>query len=173
MASVLSDRNVHYNAINLSGPLDAPKVELGAVLAGVFSRVSDGLVNMGKRGLGGGFRIAKGGVDVAKELGSGSLNVGKNLGKSVLGIGRGLVTLDQKDLEEGLTDITKGSVAITADSVKRTGTAAGGGLQDSFSDLKGDDVLQAWDNGIPARYQAAMKQAEDALANMPYPPVTD
>ena len=43
---------------------------------------------------------------------------------------------------------------------------------DTVSDLKGDGRIPAWDKGIPTRYQAAMQQAQDALAKMPYPPVT-
>ena len=173
LASILSDRNVRYDAIHVAGPLDAPKVELGAVLAGVFNRVSEGLVNLGKKGLGAGFKIAGGGVDAAKELGSGTVKVGKNLGEGLLGIGSGMVKMDRKNLKEGLTRMTRDTVGLTADSASGTGRAAGGGLQDSYSNLKGAGALQAWDDGIPARYRAAMKQAQDALAQMPYPPVTD
>jgi len=172
-ASILSDRNIRYDAIHATGPLDAPKVELGAVLAGVLNRVSGAIVNVGKNAFGAGFKIAEGGVSVAKELGSGTLKVGKNLGKSIFEIGRGIVTLDRKNLKEGLTHITRDTVGLTAESVGGAGTAAGGGLQNSVSDLRGNATLQAWDNGIPQRYQAAMDQAKEALAQMPYPPVTD
>jgi hypothetical protein len=171
--SALSDKNIRYDAINVHGPLDAPIVEMGAVLAGVFSRVSDGLVNLGKRGFSTGFIITKGGVDVAKELGSGALKVGMNLGESLLKVGTGLVTLDQQELGKGLTGSTKGTVDLTVDSADNTSTAASGGLKDSFSGLKGDAALQAWDKGIPERYRAEMKKAQEVLTKMPYPPVTD
>ena len=84
-----------------------------------------------------------------------------------------MVKMDRENLKEGLTHMTRGTVGLTAKSARGTGSAAGGGLRDSYSNLKGAGALQAWDDGIPARYRAAMKQAEDALAQMPYPPVTD
>jgi phosphatidylserine/phosphatidylglycerophosphate/cardiolipin synthase-like enzyme len=51
--------------------------------------------------------------------------------------------------------------------------AAGSGLDQSVSDLTGEAALKAWEKSIPTRYQTAMRQAQDALAKMPYPPVTD
>ena len=172
-ASVLSDKNIQYDAINIHGPLDDPIVEIGAVLAGVFNRVSDGLVNLGKRGFSAGFKITEGGVDVAKEMGSGALKVGMNLGESLLETGFGLATLDQQELGKGLTGLTKDTVDVTVDAADNAGTAADGGLKDSFSGLKGDAALQAWDKGIPERYREQMKKAQKALTKMPYPPVTD
>jgi hypothetical protein len=45
-------------------------------------------------------------------------------------------------------------------------------LDRSVSDLTGSATLQAWDKGIPDRYQAYMKQARTALEKMTDPPVT-
>ncbi len=52
------------------------------------------------------------------------------------------------------------------------GSAAGGGVGKSVSDLTGTAAVQAWNKGISTRYQTAMQQAQAALAKMPYPPVT-
>jgi hypothetical protein len=166
----LTDRNIHYNAIKMQGPLNNPNVEIGPVLAGI-SRVSGGLLNMGKGGMRAGVGIAKGGVDVTKEVGSGVLKIGGSLGKNLFKVVTGLVTVDKQQLGEGIVDATKGAAGLTADSVQGAGSTAGDGLKGSFSDLKGDVVLQAWDDEIPTRHQAAMQQAQKALAEMPYPPV--
>jgi len=171
--SVLSDQNIHYDAIRIQGPLDAPNVEMGPILAGVYGRVSDGLLNLGKSGLSAGVGIARGGVGAAGEVGSGALKIGKNIGKNLFTTWTGLLTLDQSQVKEGLIGSTKGSADLTFDSVKGAGNAAGGGLKGSVSELKGDAVLQAWDKGIPARYKTAMQQAKKALVKMQYPPVTN
>ncbi|MBC2717934.1 MAG: AsmA family protein [Desulfobacteraceae bacterium] len=172
-AAVLTDHNIHYDAITVRGPLDAPVVKVGAILAGVYSRVSDGLLNIGKGGLGAGVDIVEGGVDVVKEVGSGALDIGKNLGVSLFEVGKGVATLDRQELSEGLVGSTRGTVGLTFDSVKGAGSAVGGGVESSVSELKGDTRVQAWDEGIPTRNQEAIQQAQEALAKMPYPPVTD
>jgi hypothetical protein len=95
--TVTSDAGIRYDAIHIQGPLKAPKVEMGPVVAGVFSQVSGDMLNLGK-----------------------------------------------------------------------------GGLEKSVSSLSGDDeTARAWDQGIADRHRAAMQQARSALAQMPYPPVTE
>ncbi len=170
---VLTDKNIHYDALKVKGPLSDPKIEMGAILARVFDRVADGLVNLGIGGLSAAVDIAKGGVEVVKVVGSGTLAIGKNIGKSVLAIGTGLVKLDEKELREGLVGATQNTAGLVAKSAQGTGAAAGGSVQRSVADLKGDARVQAWDAGIPTRHQAAMQQAQEALAKMLYPPVTD
>jgi hypothetical protein len=150
-ALALTDRNVRYDTIHVRGPLDAPVVEIAPVLAGVF-RVTDGVINIGKSGLGAGISIAGGGIDVAKEVGSGLVKTGKKLLGGLFDTGKGIATLD---------------------TVGGAGSAAGGGLGQSVSDLTGSAAVKAWDKGIPTRYQTAMQKAEIALEKMPYPPVTD
>jgi len=171
-ASVLTDHNIQYEGITVQGSLDAPVVKIGPVLTGVFNRVSDGLVNIGKSGLKSGVHIAEGGVGAAKELGTGALKVGKKLGKSLFETTAGVVTLDKGKVKEGVSESTRGTVDLTKDSIKGTGQAAGGGLKNSASELKGGERVKAWENDIPTRYQKAMQQAGDALVKMPYPPVT-
>jgi uncharacterized protein involved in outer membrane biogenesis len=170
---ILTDKNIYYEALRVKGPLDAPTVEMDAILAGVYSRVSEGLVNLGKQGLNVGVDIAEGGVDVAKEVGSGALKVGKNLGESFFEIGTGMLALDQQQLRKGLVGSTSDTFSLTMDSVSDAGSAADDGLKSSVSELTGDAMLQSWDERIPARHQAAMKQAQNALTKMPYPPVID
>lgn len=170
---LLSDADVQYDAIHVQGPLNKPAVETGPVLAGVFNRVSGGLLNLGKSGLHTGAGIVEGGVDVAGEVGSGALKIGKNIGKNLFKIGSGIAKLDHRQVGSGLVGSTKGTISLTADSAKGTGSAAGGGLTSSFSSLTGADALQAWDEGIATRHRAAMQQAREALAKMPYPPVTE
>ena len=172
-AAVLTDRGVKYNGLRVHGPLNAPVVKPGLLLNGVLSRVSDGLVNVGKGGLKSGVNIAEGGVDVAKELGSGAVKVGVNLGKSLFDTTAGLLTLDKEKVKGGASGTTKGTVDITKDSVKESGQAAGGSLKSSASDLKGQARIDAWDQEIPSRYQTYMQHARDVLAEMPYPPVTE
>ncbi len=46
-------------------------------------------------------------------------------------------------------------------------------MKSSASDLKGDDAVQAWNEGIPARYKKLNQVAKEKIAKMPYPPVTD
>jgi len=153
------------------GPLNAPTVEIAPVLTGVF-RVTDGVLNLGKSGLGAGISIAEGGVNVAKEMGTGALNVGKKLLGGLFDTGKGLATLDAKQVEKGLAGSTVGTIDLSLGTVEGAGSAAGGGLDKSVSDLTGEAALKAWDKAIPTRYQTAMQKAEKALAKMPYPPVT-
>lgn len=58
------------------------------------------------------------------------------------------------------------------DGVSGTDQAAGDGLKSSTSDLKGEGRVSTWEKNIPSRYQKTMQRAQDALAQMPYPPVT-
>ncbi len=171
-ALALTDRNVRYDTIHVRGPLNAPKIEIAPVLAGVF-RVTDGVLNIGKSGLGAGISIAEGGVNVAKEVGSGAMKVGKKLLGGLFDTGKGIATLDAKQMEKGIVGSTKGTIELSLDSAKGAGSAAGGGLGKSVSDLTGEEALKAWDKGIPTRYQTAMQRAQAALAKMPYPPVTE
>ncbi|MBW2612351.1 MAG: hypothetical protein JRD49_05320 [Deltaproteobacteria bacterium] len=171
-ASFITDRHVTYKGISVQGPLNALVVKPGPVLAGVFSRVSDGLVNLGKSGLKSSADIVEGGVDVAKELGSGTIKVGVNLGKSLFETTVGVVTLDKEKVKEGTSGTTKGTIDLTGESVKGSGQAAGGSLKSSASELKGKERVRAWDQDIPNRYQKFMQHAREALAEMPYPPVT-
>ncbi len=170
-ALALTDRNIRYDTIKVQGSLDAPVVKIAPIFAGVF-RVTDGLLSIGKRGLGTGVSLAEGGFDVAKEVGSGTLKIGKKLVTGLFDTGTGLVTLDQKQVKKGLAGSTRDTIDLSMDSVKGAGMAAGVGLGTSVSDLTGDAALQAWDKGIPSRYQTAMQRAQKALAKMPYPPVT-
>jgi hypothetical protein len=170
-ALVVTDRNVRYETIRVRGPLNAPTVEIAPVLSGVF-RVTDGVLNLGKSGLGAGISIAEGGVSVAKEVGTGALNVGKKLLGGLFDTGKGLATLDAKQVEKGLVSSTVGTIDLSMGAVGGAGSAAGGGLDKSVSDLTGESAVQAWDKGIPERYQTAMSRAKAALAKMPYPPVT-
>lgn len=172
-ASILTDKNVQYNAIKVEGPLDAPKVKMDKVLAGVFSRLSSGLVSLGKDGIHAGADIASGGVEVTKGLGSGVLRVGKNILKGIRDIGTGLVTLDKTQVKGGLKESTVDSIVVTVDSAKNVGSTTGHGLSSSYSNLKGDARLEAWNKDIPVRHDAAMQRAQNALTAMPYPPVTE
>lgn len=171
-AAVLTDHGIKYKGLKVKGPLEAPVVEPGPIMTGVLSRVSEGLVNLGKGGLKSGVNIAEGGVEMVKELGSGTVEVGKNLGKSLFGATAGIVTLDKDKVKEGASGTTKGTVDITKGSVKGSGQAAGGSLKSSASELKGQDRVDAWEEGIPTRYQSTMQHAKTVLAEMPYPPVT-
>ena len=171
--SALSDRNVRYKALKVQGPLDAPKIEMGVLLAGVYSRVSDGLLNLGKGGLSAGVTIIGTGVNVVGEVGSGVLNVGKSIGSGLIDAGAGLVTFDQEELKKGLSGTTKGTVDVTVDSARGTGSAAGEGVKSSASDLEGGKRVKAWNEGIPERHKKAMEKVPDALSKMPYPPVTN
>jgi len=171
-ALVLTDRNIRYDTIHVRGPLAAPVVEIAPVLAGVF-RVTDGVLSISKSGLDTGISIAGGGVDVAKEVGSGTVKIGKKLVDGIFDTGKGLVTLDGGKVKEGLAGSAVGTIDLTLDSVKGSGSAAGSGLDQSVSSLTGSAAAQAWDKGIPTRFQTAMQRAQKALAKMPYPPVVD
>ncbi len=171
-ALALTDRNIRYDTIHVRGPLDAPVVEIAPILAGVF-RVTDGVLNIGKKGLGAGISIAEGGVDVAKEVGSGALKIGEKLETGLFDTGAGLVSQDEKKMKEGLAGSTVGTIDLSLDSVKGAGSTAGSGLHRSAADLTSEAALKAWDKNIPTRYQTAMQRAQEALAKMPYPPVTD
>jgi hypothetical protein len=170
-ALAVTDRNVRYDTIRVRGPLNAPTVEIAPVLSGVF-RVTDGVLNLGKSGLGAGISIAEGGVNVAKEMGTGALTVGKKLLGGLFDTGKGLATLDAKQVGKGLAGSTVGTIDLSMGTVGGAGGAAASGLDKSVSDLTGSSFLQAWDKGIPKRYETAMQEAEKALAKMPYPPVT-
>jgi hypothetical protein len=170
-ALALTDRNVRYDTIHVRGPLNAPKIEIAPVLTGVF-RVKDGVLNIGKSGLGAGISIAEGGVNVAKEMGTGALNVGKKLLGGLFDTGKGLATIDAKQVEKGLVGSTVDTIDLSLDAVGGAGSAAGSGVDKSVYDLTGSAAVQTWDKGIPERYQTAMQRAEKALAKMPYPPVT-
>jgi hypothetical protein len=172
IATVLTDRHILYEGLTVKGSLESPVVEVGPVLTGIYSRVADGFINIGKTGLISGVNIAEGGVDAAKELGSGTVKVGKNLVKGLFGTIAGLITLDKKKVEKGVSGTTKGTVDLTIESVDGTGKAAGGGLKSSASELKGDNRVRAWEKGIPTRYRKYMQMARDALSKMPYPPFT-
>ena len=169
-ASVLSDQNIAYNAIAVKGPIAAPTIEMGAILAGVYSRFSDGLLNVGKGGFNAGLDIASSGVDIAEAVGSGTLSIGKNLGVSLFEAGTGLVTLDQQQLSQGLVDTSKGTLDIGYSAVTESSSAAKGGIQGSYHNLDGSSSLKAWNEGIKSRYEYAMQKAEGALLQMRYPP---
>jgi hypothetical protein len=98
------------------GPLNAPTVEIAPILTGVF-RVTDGVLNLGKSGLGAGISIAEGGVNVAKEMGPGALNVGKKLLGGLFDTGKGLATLDTKQVEKGLVGSTVGTIDLSLGAV--------------------------------------------------------
>ena len=80
-----------------------------------------------------------------------------------------MATIDAKQVEKGLVGSTVDTIDLSLDAA---GSAAGSGVDNSVSDLTGSAAVQAWDKGIPERYQTAMQRAEKALAKMPYPPVT-
>ena len=170
-ALALTDRNVRYDTIHVRGPLKAPKIEIAPVLTGVF-RVKDGVLNLGKSGLGAGISIAEGGVNVAKEVGSGVVKTGKKLLGGLFDTGKGIATLDAKQMKKGIVGSTAGTIELSLDTVGDAGSAAGGGLGKSASKLTGEAALKAWDKGIPTRYETAMQRAQKALEKMPYPPVT-
>ena len=172
-AGVLTDRDITYEGLSVQGPIDAPVFSPGPLLTSVLSRVSDGLVNLGKSGLKSSADIAEGVVGASKELGSGAAKVVKNLGESLFGAVAGTIMLDKKRVKDGISGTTKGTVDLTTDSVKGSGKAAGGSLKSSASELKGEERVRAWEQEIPTRYQTSMQHAQTVLAEMPYPPVTE
>jgi hypothetical protein len=99
------------------------------------------VLNIGKSGLGAGISIAEGGVNVAKEMGTGALNVGKKLLGGLFDTGKGLATLDAKQVEKGLVGSTVGTIDLSLDAVGGAGSAAGGGVDKSVSDLTGIEGL--------------------------------
>lgn len=105
-------------------------------------------------------------------MGTGALNVGNKLLGGLFDAGKGLATLIAKQVEKGLAGSTVGTIDLSLGTVDGAGGAAVGGVDKSVSDLTGEAALKAWDNAIPTRYLTAMKEAEKALAKMPYPPVT-
>ncbi len=171
-ASVFSDEGINYNAIKMQGPLNAPSVEMGAILSGVYSRVSDGLFNIGKSGVSASGDIAFGSINVAKSVGGGAISIGKNLGESLFDVGSGLVTLDKDEVLKGLDGSSIGTLSLATDSVTSAGSAATGGLKSSVGELKGTSATERWDANIPVRYDANIKHAEEALSSMEYPPIT-
>ncbi len=170
-ALAVTDRNVRYDTIRVRGRLDAPVVDIAPVMSGMF-RVTDGMLNIGKSGLGAGISIAEGGFNVVKEAGSGTLRMGKKLLGGLFDTGTGIGTLDAEKMEKGIADSTVGTVDLSLEHVMGAGSAAGSGLGQSASDLTGKSAFKAWDKSIPERYQTAMRLAEAALEKMPYPPVT-
>ncbi len=172
-ASVLSDQNIQYDAIKVQGPLTSPNVEVGEILAGVYSRISNALFSVGKSGWNLGGDIASESANTVKSVGVGAFNIGKNLGKSLFEAGTGLVTLDQKQLSEGLVGTTKGTFNTTTDSVSGVGSAASGMLKSPSKSLSGDASMQQWNKLIKTRFDTMMSLAQKKLPNMHYPPVTD
>ena len=171
-AAILTDRNIHYDALKMQGDLDSPSVEVAAFMAG-FGRITGGVFNLGKGSLHAGVGVAKEGLGLTKDVGAGAFKIGKNLEENLFKTGMGLITFDKQRLGEGLDSATRGTASLTAGSVQGAGGHTTGGLKGLFSNLTGKTALQAWDKGIPVRYQAAMEQAQEELAGMPYPPVTD
>ena len=170
-AQALTDRNIRYDTIQVKGPLNAPQIQIAPVMSGVF-RVTGGVLNIGKSSLATGVSLFEGSVETAKAAGSGALKVTKQFVKGLFDTGAGVATLDKQKIGEGLAGSTSGTIDMSMDSVKEAGSAAGGGLGQSVSDLTGSAALQAWEKSIPDRYQAYMEQARAALEKMPYPPVT-
>ena len=170
-ALAVTDRNIRYDTIQVEGPLDAPVVTIAPVMAGVF-RVTDGVLSIGMSGLATGVSLSQGGVDVAKKMGSGAVKTGKKLLGGLFDTGKGMAALDAEQMGKGIHASTMGTVDLSLDSAKSAGSAAGGGVDKSVSDLTGAAAVKAWDKGIPTRYQTAMQQAQEAIEKMPYPPVT-
>ena len=170
-ALAVTDRNIRYDTIQVEGPLDAPVVTIAPVMAGVF-RVTDGVLSIGMSGLATGVSLSQGGVDVAKKMGSGAVKTGNKLLGGLFDTGKGMAALDANKTKKGFDDSTKGTIDLSMDSVKGAGSAAGGGLDKSVSDLTGAAAVKAWDKGIPTRYQTDMQRAQEAIEKMPYPPVT-
>lgn len=172
-SSILTDRNVKYNTIKITGPLNAPKVQMDKILLGVVGRLSGGIFRLGKDSIHAGADIASGGVEVTKGLGSAALNIGKSILKGARGVGAGVVTWDKEQIKSGFTDSTSGTVVVTVDSARNVGSSTVQGGASSYSSLKGGARLNAWNQGIPERHEAAMERAQNALETMPYPPVTE
>ncbi len=169
-AVALTDHNVHYDTIKVRGPLNAPVIDIAPVWTSVF-RVTDGVLNIGKSGLGAGVSIAESGVDVVKDVASDTFKIGKKLLGGLFDTGKGLATLDSAQVKKGIVDSTAGTIELSLESVKGAGGKAGSGVGRSVDHLTGRAATQAWDQSIPTRYETAMQQARQALAEMPYPPV--
>jgi hypothetical protein len=125
-------------------------------LSGVF-RVTDGVLNIGKSGLGAGISIAESSVNVAKEMGIRHVKCRKKLIGGLFDTGKGIATLDAKQVEKGIIGSTAGTIDLSVESVWGAGSAAGGGVGKSVSDLTGSAAVKAWDKGIPTRYQNTMQ----------------
>jgi len=141
-------------------------------LAG-FSRVKGGLVNLGKDSLSASLDIGKAGVNITKGVGSGAYQLGKHLGGQLFNVGAGLVTLDAAKVGAGVVGSTSGTVGLTSNVIQETGSTTTTGLKNSASSLQGTSSVSTWDEAIPERYQKTLIQAQAALAEMPYPPVTE
>jgi hypothetical protein len=88
--------------------------------------------------------------------------------------GKGIATLDAKQVEKGLAGSTVGTIDLSLGaSMEGAGSAAGGGLGKSVSDLTGRSRrTRPGTKAFRTRYETAMQRGRKGLAKMPYPPVT-
>jgi hypothetical protein len=74
-------------------------------------------------------------------------NVGKKLLGGLFDTGKGIATLDAKQVEKGIVGSTVGTIDLSLDAVGGAGSAAGGGLGQSVSDLTGSAAVQGLGQG--------------------------
>ncbi len=160
--AITTDTGVRY-PLRVSGTPQAPVVDLGPVLAGVFNRFGGSLLNLGGKAFGVGKDLAAGGLSAVGAVGSGVLDVGKNLGQGLFGVIAGAVTLDGARATDGLKTATAGTVTAAAGTVTGAGSAALGGVGDSVGSVTGSTRRGVWFAATDTRHDVALKQARDAL----------
>jgi hypothetical protein len=167
--NAITDKNHKYSP-SVTGPLASPKVNLGPLLVGVFSRVSTGLaMNLAGSAKDAAVSMAGDVAGEAKDLGKSAAKTVGKVGGGLFGAAKSALTGDLKNMGDELKDATVGAAKEAGTGIKD----AGGGMKDMTIDTAkaagGDKKTMRWLNQSAERHQKDMATAEQALSEMPYP----
>jgi hypothetical protein len=155
--------------IRITGPLDAPNVDKGALAGAVLNRPVKSVENLAAN--------VEGAVTAAASGASQAIGKGVDGAvKTVSALGGGLfrsvdraVRGDVKGAAQSLGGTVTESASAVADTVVGTGSSLAEGVTAAGSAALGSDRREAWWEDIPTRAQQATQEASAALEAMPFP----
>ena len=131
------------------------------LLSATGGRISGGVTDITKSGVGAGKSLTEGGVKAVKGVGSGVVDVGKSLFSGFKNMFSGMVTLDGKQMGKGLSESTSESFDKVRRSMRGAGTEATQGVSGSVNQRTKN--REAWLKNSNRRYSQQMKRVENYL----------
>ncbi|NCC51046.1 MAG: AsmA family protein [Spartobacteria bacterium] len=158
------------HVLRISGTPEAPKVDKSSVLFGVITRFGGGLGNtVGNLG-DASMDIAGTAIGAVGNVGKGAGKAVGTFGKGLLQTAKGVVTADLKEIRDGATKTTVGTVSETAKGVQNTGKGVVTGVTEAGSSTLGGKTAREWRKNTPKRWGIEWEKTQEIVEGMPYPP---
>jgi hypothetical protein len=149
--------------MKIGGTPAKPELDTSSVLFNVFSRFGGGIGSSLSKVSGTTFGVARTGLKTALGVGKGATNVVGSVGKGIFKTVKGAVTLNAKELGEGLKTTTVGTVTEAGKTVLNAGENLLEGTENALNDVTGMTAASKWRKEKQKRWNMSWEKARQTI----------